>query len=40
MDLMLRKISGITPKIHKLSGLAIIIFGVYLLYQDLIQYMV
>jgi cytochrome c-type biogenesis protein len=40
MDLMLKKISGITPKIHKLSGLAIIIFGVYLLYQDLIQYMV
>jgi len=40
MDLMLRKISEITPRIHKLSGLAIIIFGVYVLYQDLIQYMV
>jgi cytochrome c biogenesis protein CcdA len=37
-DLMLKRISGLTPKIHKLSGLAIIVFGIYLLCQDLVLY--
>ncbi|MFB0502597.1 MAG: cytochrome c biogenesis protein CcdA [Candidatus Bathyarchaeia archaeon] len=37
-DLMLKRISGLTPKIYKLSGLAIIVFGIYLLCQDLVLY--
>jgi len=37
-DLMLNRISGLTPKIHKPSGLAIIVFGIYLLCQDLALY--
>ncbi|MDH5689681.1 MAG: cytochrome c biogenesis CcdA family protein [Candidatus Bathyarchaeota archaeon] len=37
-DPMLKRISGLTPKIHKLSGLAIIVFGIYLLCQDLVLY--
>ena len=37
-NLALRRISDVTPKIHKLSGLIVLVFGLYLLYQNLIVY--